>query len=517
MRLRRTGTAVAKAPASRAAPADRLIARRIRDSGNLGLTAAQLSKSTGYAPSEVAVSLDHLAERKIVARVGRGLWIDRPLLGDPARGSGFVPPAHYLARFTRTERIDAVPYEGEIQFRPNTEEPIHRWWPYVQGFSAGFVRNVASRYAIGPGARVFDPYAGSGTVPVVARALGAEGVGVELMPISAFVATAKQIWDVAPEELVRAGDALLRSSASSTRAPLPFLRETARQFAPGPLDSLRRLRGSLEASDSPKPVRTLLQLAFARILVPSSRMRRSPCLGYGPKPVIPRSGPNRFFREAVDRMAEDLARLQEHRDSWGPPATIREEDSRNAALPAGSVDLAVTSPPYVNGMDYVMNYKIELAWLGFANSYGDLRLLKGRMVACDNLPRQAALHGLTDPGVQEDAWLVEILGKIRQNLASKLSYRRNDMDAVVASYFADLRPTIARVFDGLRPGGRFVIVNGDSLMAGTYVPGDLLFARIAERAGFAVERFEIARTRRSGQRREFLLRESILTLRKPPN
>jgi SAM-dependent methyltransferase len=89
------------------------------------------------------------------------------------------------------------------------------------------------------------------------------------------------------------------------------------------------------------------------------------------------------------------------------------------------------------------------------------------------------------------------------------------MHAVVHRYFRDLVPVLEGVRRALRPGGRFVVVVGDSLLAGTYVPGDLLLARLAERAGFEIDSVEVARTRRSGQRRSFALRESVVTLRRP--
>jgi hypothetical protein len=166
-------------------------------------------------------------------------------------------------------------------------------------------------------------------------------------------------------------------------------------------------------------------------------------------------------------------------------------------------------------MDYVMNYKIELAWLDFAKSYEDLQKLKSTMVACDNVS-----HGVIDqhrPGTEvvEDRWLSYILKSVAQNIESKSVYRRDDMPGIVTKYFDDLCPVIANVLSALKPGGRFVVVNGDSMIAGTYVPGDLIFARLAAALGFEVESLDIARVRRSGQRRDFLLRETILTLRKP--
>jgi len=216
----------------------------------------------------------------------------------------------------------------------------------------------------------------------------------------------------------------------------------------------------------------------------------------------------------VDEMAEDLTTLRAERPRWGPAAVVQARDARTADWPERSVGLAVTSPPYVKGMDYVMNYKVDLAWLGYARSYADLAELRRLEVACDNLPRRETAPYL-DTRAVEDPWLVEILHRIRANLERKRTYRRNDVHAVVHRYFADLRPVLDGVFRSLKPGGRFVVVVGDSLLAGAYVPGDLLLARLGTAEGFRIVSVEVARRRRSGQRRSFELRESIVTLERP--
>jgi len=213
-------------------------------------------------------------------------------------------------------------------------------------------------------------------------------------------------------------------------------------------------------------------------------------------------------------MREDLDEMTDSRSEWGPPATVVRGDARTGKWPAGSVDLAITSPPYVNGMDYVMNYKVDLAWLGYATSYADLSALRAAEVSCDNLPRSET-NAYLNVDRPPDPWLDEVLPRIRDNVARKGSYRRNDMHAVVHRYFADLQPVLAGVFRALRPGGRFVVVVGDSLLAGAYVPGDLILARMGERVGFRLRDVEVARTRRSGQRRTFVLRESVVTLERP--
>lgn len=66
----------------------------------------------------------------------------------------------------------------------------------------------------------------------------------------------------------------------------------------------------------------------------------------------------------------------------------------------------------------------------------------------------------------------------------------------------------------LKPGGRFILVIGDSLIADIYVPTDLLLARIGAELGLKIEKIEKARNRHSGQVRNYRLRETIVTLKK---
>ncbi len=478
--------------------------------GAIGATFRQLASVSEVALPRVQLALERWERDGEVQRLGRGLWVLRAYAALLER-EDFVEPKAYDERFARENGVVIGRYDGPITFRSNEAEPVHRWWPYVQGYSAAFVRGVLERNAIGPGASVLDPFAGSGTTLVETRRAGARAVGVELLAPAVLASRVKTAFELAPDRLRRAVDTVVRSARTRRAGPPPFLRETQRQFAPQSLEELLRLRAALPRGDGPLP--SAVRLAFGRILIPSSRLHRSPCLGYRRTAADDRTLPHERLTRAATTMATDLRALRPERSRWGPPADVQLGDARALGVPASSIDLAVTSPPYVNGMDYVMNYKVDLAWLGYASSYAELRALRGAEVACDNLPRPetapyAALGAVPDP------WLAEILPRMVQNLRGKRTYRRDDMHAVVHRYFADLVPVLQGVRRALRPGGRFVLVVGDSLLAGTYVPGDLILARIAERLGFVIEGVDVARSRRSGQRRSFTLRESVVTLRR---
>ena len=456
-------------------------------------------------------ALDLLAGIGSVSRIGRGLWILRDF-NDLVEREDFESPAVFTERFERENGVSLGTYRGPITFRSNERLPVHRWWPYVQGYSAEFVAGTLREADLPPGATVLDPFAGSGTTLVEARRAGFRARGAELLAPAVLAARVKTDFELDPKSLRRSARARVVRARHRSAGALPFLRETLRQFSPENLAELTRLRDSLPPEGAPEA--DALRLAFGRILIPSSRLHRSPCLGYRRSSAAPGPGPYDRFDSAILEMADDLEAEAVHESRWGPAAQIERADARTADWPSQSVSLALTSPPYVNGMDYVMNYKVDLAWMGYVRSYADLAALRAAEVSCDNLPRSETARYL---GVHEspDPWLAEILPRIRDNVARKGSYRRADMHAVVHRYFADLAPVLERVYRALRPGGRFVLVVGDSLLAGAYVPGDLILARMGERMGYRIRSVEVARPRRSGQRRSFLLRESVITLERP--
>ena len=483
----------------------------LAETGAIGSTDRQLAGRTDRPLHDVRRILTDLSRAGEVLQIGRGLWI-LSAFEELDQRTDFIEPKEYVERFARENGIRLDTYHGPITFSANEALPVHRWWPYVQGYSAQFVAGLLASAGLPRGATVLDPFAGSGTTLVEARRAGFRAVGTELLAPAALAARVKARFETPGAALEASARRLVRKARQRSPGTPPFLRETAHHFAAGTLEDLTRLRDALPPGSD--PVAEALRVAFGSILIPVSRLRRSPCLGYELRPSS--DAPDAFgaFLAAVRIMSEDLRTLAHERSSWGPPADVRLADARSLGLPANSVDLAVTSPPYVNGMDYVMNYKLDLAWLGFAHSYPELARLRQALVACDNLPRNTVDAYLTTEDAP-DPWLPSILAEIRANVARKGSYRRDDMHAIVHRYFRDLVPVLRGVFHALKPGGRFVLVIGDSLLAGTYVPGDLILARLGAGEGFRIRSVEIARARRSGQRRSFRLRETIVTLEKP--
>ncbi|MCK4430243.1 MAG: hypothetical protein KAW19_02975, partial [Candidatus Aminicenantes bacterium] len=177
-------------------------------------------------------------------------------------------------------------------------------------------------------------------------------------------------------------------------------------------------------------------------------------------------------------------------------------------------DLVITSPPYMNGLDYVMNYKIEMGWLEFVHNQKELKGIKDEMVVCDNVSKGLIRRFSRAPSTYTNNWLEAIKNNISASIKRRGAYRREDMPYIVQKYFDDLFRIMKNVVSSLKSGGRFILVVGDSLIADVYIPTDLLLAKIGTDLSLEIEKIEKVRERRSGQIRSYRLRESVVILRK---
>ncbi|HUT03368.1 MAG TPA: hypothetical protein VM163_05700 [bacterium] len=435
----------------------------------------------------------------------------RNILRSPkADGSGGADSIPYLVALG----VSIAERKQPIQFTPNFSRHIHRWASYVQGFSASFVESTIRRHCRDyPNLRVLDPFAGCGTVLVQSKLLGYPSLGTELNPLLSFVAGVKvNSWDVSPARLLAAFESMPKDAPQE--APR-FLR-SVNQFRPGVLANLERIRGGigwLEEHEANRKVLNLLKVAFCSVLVPCSNLKRTPCLGYSRSKAVPDNAPWRLFEAKVHAIASDLDTI---RRTCGDRIPVESRVLCEDAMEyrhEQKFDLAITSPPYMNGLDYVMNYKIEMGWLGFVADHRGLKEIKDSMVVCDNVSKELVRGFASRTNAYTNDWIDKICAEISRNIERRGVYRRTDMPHVVAKYFDDLYRVMHNVSSSLNPGGRFVLVVGDSLIADVYVPTDLILARIGTELGLQIESIEKARSRRSGQIRSYRLRESIVTLR----
>lgn len=418
--------------------------------------------------------------------------------------------------YLRELGIEIVERRQPIQFTSNFGEHVHRWAPYIQGFSSSFVQSILDQYKNDYKSPVIlDSFAGCGTVLTQSKLNGYKSIGTELNPLLQFIADTKvNSWDVAPELLAEA----FLSIPKNLWTPAPEFLKSENQFNEGVLRNLELLKGGIDSiltkTKEQTKVKNLILLAFSSILIDCSNLKRTPCLGYWKNKKVADNAPWILMEHKIQDICKDLEALQEKFKK-----NIRVEskvflanamDYKHEHL----FDLIITSPPYMNGLDYVMNYKIEMAWVGFTKEAKDAKKVKDSLVVCDNVSKGLIKTFAQLNSKYTNSWIEEIKANIEENIKRRGNYRRSDMPHIVHKYFDDMYKVMSVVTKSLRANARFILVVGDSLIADVYVPTDLLLAKIGMELGLTIEKVEKARNRRSGQVRNYRLRETIITLKK---
>lgn len=235
------------------------------------------------------------------------------------------------------------------------------------------------------GAPLVDPFCGSGTVLVEARAAGLAAVGVDLNPLAVLIARAKT-WTVPAARrkqlhrvgheitglVLAAGKAARRAQAEDAappalRRPAGFdpnarNRRLARWFAPHVRRELELIAAHLDelrASDA--ELADVLTACLSAILYKVSS-RASDTDPTWVARNVPRGAAARHFARRVELLAaglHDLARTP------GAPPRVVEDDARRLGeiVAPGSAAGVVTSPPYAGTYDYAEHQRLRFDFL----------------------------------------------------------------------------------------------------------------------------------------------------------
>ena len=404
---------------------------------------------------------------------------------------------------------DALPIFDDPAFMDNRAVPIHRWVPWIAGFSGAFVDSVLEYYLNDKSNTgfVLDPFAGVGTTLLQAAVRGHDVLGFEINPYACLSANVKlNALKIDPKELDhtvtkmksvshswRNGDADPFYAPQGFRSRIPF-------FSPlVEIQVLHALEFISKISD--ETLRDLFRLAFGSVMVSFSNYSYEPSLSTrtaAGKPWVKDADVAAILIDKLIQMRSDIDWL--HRELGkkriGKGCVYKEDFFKGSSrLHDGSVDLMVTSPPYLNNYHYARNTRPQLYWLGLISSPREQKSLEeSNFGTFWQIARTKDLVPLNFSHRK----LENTLGRLRRQNPEKGEYGGLGWANYAASYFNDCERFLNELKRCLRKNGTGVIVVGNSILQGINIKVQDILGDIADMCGFKLEGIYRLRNKRVG-------------------
>lgn len=328
---------------------------------------------------------------------------------------------------------------------------------------------------------ILDPMAGSGMVLGTAAKLGLQSVGYDLDPLACLISRAnanrvdeKKVW--------AATDKLLSQCATLSEQSiyLPWMdgdSETLQYvnfwFAPKQIAQLRCLSFLLIAQpifSNPRII-DVLKVAVSRLIVTKE-----------PKASLARdtahSRPHRTILKNDFDIWAALSKSVNHVLTALQPEKIKENakiyrgDARKMGrVRDSSIDCIVTSPPYLNAIDYMRGHRLSLVWMGY--SVSKLRKIRTRSVGAEVVD-----HQRTDIDIED------FLSALHSDVGVKKK-------KILRRYYKDLCSLTQEAFRTLKSGRTATYVIGNSTIRGHEIRNSDLLRKAAFRAGFYIKDSEV--------------------------
>ncbi|MCX6773539.1 MAG: hypothetical protein NTY68_00885 [Candidatus Micrarchaeota archaeon] len=360
-------------------------------------------------------------------------------------------------------------------FEPSKNLPIYNWLYYKEAFSP----YVVERFVSDEDKFIYDPFCGIGTTLLKSKELGKQSMGTDASSLAAFTSSVKTR-DYSEKDIGELEEWAKKLDLSNYGGvDWKFeLFSPSKAFPKRNLHEIVKIREAIERLDG--KARDLALLALICILPMSSLIVKDG--GVLKLDNSKRAGQAiELFKRKIRHYVDDLRNNRIE----GPLPEVKIGSALNIEK---QCDKIITSPPYLNSIDYTKVYGLEISLL--------------------NLDKNSTMN---DRGISMPSFITK---KTEAVLTGRDYIDSFAFIPVVGNYFDFTIKVIKEMHRKLNPGGKAIYVVADAVISTTYIPVDEICGRIAEEEGFKSRVIVGLKRRTRINNRIFDTRESAVVMEK---
>ena len=413
-------------------------------------------------------------------------------------------------------------YGRIMQFNKNKKEPFHRWYSFVEGYSREFIQSIVAEMNRDD-LVCLEPFSGSGTTALELQNLGIPCFAFEVNPLMYLIARVKLENGY---ELKRFDYWYNYIKTQRIQQQVELETEFNTLYQGDGKEkwnynteigiAVEKLRQVIE-SIAEEIYKELFKVALAAILLDVSNLyRNGKCLSYKKKwkerNIVEKDVFDKFDDKVINELRNDIENIKK-RTFINNKERLYNLDSRIGIaneIEDDSVDLVITSPPYLNSRDYTDTYMLELKTLGFTKTSKEIKQLREK-----TLRSHVQIKWNDTSNVNNDL-LINTLIELEEASAEIEKWNDSIID-MVRLYFVDMQNVFRVLYAKMKHGGRVYFNVSNSAYFNVLIDTLEICASIAEQEGFSVLEIRDARKlKTSPQQQEKVgkLLEGVIVLEK---
>jgi len=353
--------------------------------------------------------------------------------------------------------------------RKDTAYITHGYHRYPAKFIPQIVSRLAEKYTK-IGDLIVDPFSGCGTTLVESKVMGRPSIGVDINPVAVLITKAK-ITPIEPNKLEKEFEILknrLETYNNNTKVEAPEHDRIDYWFQSEEKRRLAFIFAEI-AKLKDQDIKDLFYCAFSNILKNCSiwmQKSNKPTRDLKKKPSEPIKT---FFRQTklMLRGNAKFYELLEQKKYLKVPCKVFCADARKIPTKNNTVDLIVTSPPYVTSYEYADLHQLTALWLEYTKDLTDFRK---RFIG-------TSYHSKKDLILNSD---------IAEGIRNKLLQQSKKTADEVSTYFSEMNQVFTEMKRILKKGGKTCIVIGNTSLKGVEILNAEVFAEQLQNLGLKI-------------------------------